>query len=309
MTGINFAEINRAALAQAETLLQVWLPGGKVEGREYSALNPTRNDQKPGSFKINLDNGVWSDFATSDQGSDLISLRAYLDGSSQGEAANKLAVMIGIDANGGNGHMSRPRPISTTKKETWKAVTPIPPDAGNAGPHYKLGLPKRVWTYRNAGGMPVMFICRWDTSDGKEFRPLCFGEDSSGRREWRWAHLLDPRPLYNLDKLAAHPEKQIIITEGEKSCDSAEKLFPEHVVITSSGGSKAAAKTDWGLLRGRTVAIWPDHDKAGQDYAQAVAGLVWRAGAASVKVVPIPSYFPVGWDLADDIPKNGGLAC
>ena len=44
----------------------------------YVALNPTRNDRRPGSFKINIRTGRWCDFATGDRGGDPVSLVAYL---------------------------------------------------------------------------------------------------------------------------------------------------------------------------------------------------------------------------------------
>ena len=55
------------------------------------ALNPLRDDSRPGSFKVNLCTGRWADFATGDKGGDAISLLAYLRGLSQGEAARLLA--------------------------------------------------------------------------------------------------------------------------------------------------------------------------------------------------------------------------
>jgi hypothetical protein len=54
-----------------------------------------RADRHLGSFKINLRTGRWADFATGDAGGDLISLRAYLDGIRQGEAARRIAREIG----------------------------------------------------------------------------------------------------------------------------------------------------------------------------------------------------------------------
>jgi len=59
------------------------------------ARNPRRNDRRPGSFKVNLRSGRWADFATGDAGGDLISLRAYLDGIRQGEAARRITREIG----------------------------------------------------------------------------------------------------------------------------------------------------------------------------------------------------------------------
>ena len=68
MAKIDFGQVKAAALAQSETLVPAWLPAGKREGPEWVARNPTRDDGKPGSFKINLLSGLWGDFATGDKG-------------------------------------------------------------------------------------------------------------------------------------------------------------------------------------------------------------------------------------------------
>ncbi len=94
---IDFAEINRAALAAFPAVLARILPGGKSVGAEIVALNPRRADRHLGSFKVNRYNGRWADFATGDKGGDPISLVAYLAGVSQGDAARLLAQMLGID--------------------------------------------------------------------------------------------------------------------------------------------------------------------------------------------------------------------
>ena len=100
---IDFAEINRAALAAFPAVLARILPGGKRVGAEIVALNPRRADRRLGSFKVNRYYGKWADFATGDKGGDPISLVAYLADVSQGEAARLLARMLGIEA-GGPGH-------------------------------------------------------------------------------------------------------------------------------------------------------------------------------------------------------------
>jgi hypothetical protein len=94
---IDFAGINRDALGRADAIVMRWLPDGRREGREWVARNPTRKDTKPGSFKVNLSTGMWSEFATGDRGGDLISLAAYLFHLGQAEAARKVADMIGVD--------------------------------------------------------------------------------------------------------------------------------------------------------------------------------------------------------------------
>ncbi len=97
MTGsVDFARVNAAALPALPALLDRWLPEGRWQGREYVVRNPRRQDRRPGSFKINLATGRWSDFATGDKGGDPISLAAYLFGLTQPEAARRLAEMLRV---------------------------------------------------------------------------------------------------------------------------------------------------------------------------------------------------------------------
>jgi len=93
---IAFRRIAGAALDHADTITRRWLPAGRREGAEWVSLNPTRNDRRAGSFKVNLETGAWSDFATGDSGGDLISLAAYLFRIRQSEAALRVADMLGI---------------------------------------------------------------------------------------------------------------------------------------------------------------------------------------------------------------------
>jgi hypothetical protein len=100
---LDFDSINRMALAAFPAVLARILPRGKIIGREYVALNPTRADHRPGSFKIRLSGsraGSWADFATGERGGDSVSLVAYLENVSQGEAARLLARMLGLETGG-----------------------------------------------------------------------------------------------------------------------------------------------------------------------------------------------------------------
>jgi len=95
---IAFTAIAESARFQSHSILQRWLPDGKRQGAEWIVRNPKRNDQHPGSFRINLGTGRWSDFATGDSGGDMISLAAYLFDLSQAQAALRLAEMLGVKA-------------------------------------------------------------------------------------------------------------------------------------------------------------------------------------------------------------------
>jgi len=94
---IEFKRIADAALGHVDSIVQRWLPNGKREGQEWVAINPTRSDQRKGSFKVNLKSGRWSDFATGQRGGDLISLAAYLHRLNQTDAAVRVAAMLGVD--------------------------------------------------------------------------------------------------------------------------------------------------------------------------------------------------------------------
>jgi hypothetical protein len=94
---IAFRCIADAALARADAIVRRWLPDGRREGAEMVCRNPTRDDRRCGSFKVNLATGKWSDFATGHRGGDLVSLGAYLFKLSQANAALKVADMIGVE--------------------------------------------------------------------------------------------------------------------------------------------------------------------------------------------------------------------
>jgi hypothetical protein len=92
----DFEHVGRNSLRYLPLLVLRWLPEGRREGHEWVARNPTRSDQRRGSFKVNLRSGKWADFATGDKGGDVISLAAYLHGLSQSAAANNIADMLGM---------------------------------------------------------------------------------------------------------------------------------------------------------------------------------------------------------------------
>ena len=93
---LDFNSIAQAALRAAPAILVRWLPDGTISGQEYTARNPLRADEHPGSFRVTLITGKWADFATGDKGGDLIALGAYLFSISQIEAARRLAGMLGV---------------------------------------------------------------------------------------------------------------------------------------------------------------------------------------------------------------------
>jgi uncharacterized protein (DUF927 family) len=303
-----------AALAAADRVLARWLPGGKREGLEYVARNPTRADERAGSFSINIRTGQWSDFATGDAGGDFVALVAYLDRCGQGEAETKLSEFLGLHTKNAvttvtpvtpNKNNRKNRVVADSKSVTAAgntAVTPVTACPDNAPPpsfkHRKHGEPAQTWMYRAADGAPLFYVVRFDTPDGKEILPRSF----DGKR-WRWRGVPAPRPLYNLDQLAARPDAPVLICEGEKAAAAAALLFPDCVTSTTPNGAKAAGKADLSPLKGRDVLIWPDNDAEGKDYSERVSKLAHEAGAAGVKILRLDKLpgapLPPKGDAAD----------
>ncbi len=186
-------------------------------------------------------------------------------------------------------------------------MVPVPDEAPTPpGTHPQRGKPSAEWRYLDVGSKLCAIVARFEGDDGdKVVLPLTFWRnDSTGRTRWRWAAISENRSLYRLDQLAQHNEAVVLVTEGEKATDAAQKLLPDFVVTTSSGGSKAAGKTDWSPLVGRHVVIWPDADKAGSAYAADVMRLAFNAGAESVAIVEPPEQVNHGWDAADALAEN-----
>ena len=280
---MTFDTVNASALAVFPRLLQVWLPQGQVRGHEYVVGNV---QGEPGdSLSINVQTGVWSDFASDEGGSDPVSLYAAVFGLEQGEACRRLGGELGLSAPG-----TAPVP-APAKEDNWQPVLPAPAPPPSSFVHRNLGNPSATWTYRSADGDPLFLVCRFETPKGKVILPYTYGT-LNGAKGWHWKHPKPPRPLYGLERLAQKPDAPVLIVEGEKTVDAAGRApFADHVAVTWPGGSNAVNKADWTPLKGRRVVIWPDADDAGKKAARAVAQAVLAAGADQVrKVEPPPEH-------------------
>jgi hypothetical protein len=202
-------------------------------------------------------------------------------------------------------------------EDKWTPILPVPETA----PELTRDMLKRFappdfsvttgWRYRDAKGRLLGCVARFDKpANGspaeKQVKPFTFCQGPNGRMEWRSKAFLVPRPLFGLDRLAERPDAPVLVVEGEKAANAGGRRFKDYVVITSSGGSMAARKTDWSPIADRRVFIWPDADEPGKRYAENVAEIARQVGAASVHVVKLPSGLPAGWDLADELPASIG---
>lgn len=154
-----------------------------------------------------------------------------------------------------------------------------------------------IYDYRDASGAPLFQVIRGPHKKFSQRRP---GPD--GGFVWNLDGV--ETVLYRLPALvAADPEEWVFIAEGEKDAD---RLAAASLIATTNpgGAGKWAARYSQ-CLRGRSVVILPDNDKAGEKHAEAVARSL--AGvAAHVKIVRLPNL-PAKGDVSDWLDVIGDL--
>lgn len=169
------------------------------------------------------------------------------------------------------------------------------------------------YSYQNEKGELLFYTVRLIDKNGKKsVLPLSYGigKDKNEAPYWAFkAYQADQRSLYNLQLLEQNPSAKVVIVEGEKTADAANRLLVKHgmICVTWLGGSSATAKTDWSVLSGREVIIWPDNDQPGFKAASHICSELRKTGVKSLKVVNeqvLIKLFPPKWDLADPLPNG-----
>lgn len=107
----------------------------------------------------------------------------------------------------------------------------------------------------------VLIHRRQPTGESKKIFPLHFNGESLTYG------MPDGVFLYNADLLLRYDSLQVLVVEGEKAAEAAQQAFIEArepvIVTTWPLGTSNIQKGDWELLRGRSVTLWPDNDRAG----------------------------------------------
>jgi hypothetical protein len=304
---VDFAAVKAASLRSLNFIIPRLLPGGKHQGDEWIALNPTRNDKKAKSFSINMRTGVWSDFATGDKGGDMIDLVAYLTGKSNLDAARELAELLGIaggskaraqgsaDANDGTAEHTSDAAGPSDFRESPKTFLPrTPPDkdgkpafvvAGDEGPSAHSNELRRH-TYRQ-GGVPVRI--KMIKKDSKGALNAYRVTDAGGVTGWQYrkpdGFQQVPYFVEGSDPFAAKINHSIFWTEGEKDVETVARLGG--LAFTFGGTGDGLPEGCQQYVVGRAVVILADNDKAGREHAEKKAVLAW-SGATSVKIIHFP---------------------
>ncbi|HVJ34585.1 MAG TPA: CHC2 zinc finger domain-containing protein [Terriglobia bacterium] len=203
--------------------------------------------------------------------------------------------------------------------------------------------PSALYPYRRADGSLIGYVLRIDlpardgpgSADAPRRRKITpairyallpptaaqAGREAAPAAAWCHWSFDKPRPLYRLPDLAAQPRHQVLVVEGEKAAEAAQRLVgPLPIVVTTwPGGAKAMHHADWSPLAGRIVLLWGDADAAGEGamlgqeardgkQAAGVAQLCHAAGARQIRYLPWDRSRPRGWDAADAESEGWGTA-
>lgn len=269
----DFSSLKAQLLASARRYVPEWLPGGKACGNEWRVGSLTGEPGK--SLSINMDTGVWKDFATEETGGDLIDL--YM-------AIHDVDAVTAYKLLNGDSLERAPRPMApripaTPPPPARKVITPVPESVNlHECVHPVFGRPSRTWQYQDEEGLLLGYVARYDREDGKEIVPWTYTPDGWGMGQWP-----EPRPLYGLQHLASRPDDWVLLVEGEKSTDAAVQFAGRaYVVVTWPGGGQAWKKADFTPLYGRKVLLWPDADLSRPGNAK----IAEKLGIAETDVMP-----------------------
>lgn len=135
----------------------------------------------------------------------------------------------------------------------------------------------------------------------KSIRPIHQADDG----QWYVGKGDKPWPLYGTHNLdIGHDDAIIVIVEGEKAVDAINDAKCRFYAVTSQGGHQSGKSADWSTLpAGLPILIWPDADKAGQIYADAVIegiGGVNLWPDQGIRIVGTDGW-PDKWDAADEL--------
>jgi putative DNA primase/helicase len=305
---INFKAVSAAARSALDKIVPQLLPGGRRDGNEWVVRNPTRADSKPGSFKVNLQTGVWADFATADTGGDIIDLLAYIKGNSKVEAARELREMLNVKSDRGSSQTGNATSAKATMRPDQARLAPkaFPPRttpdkdnkplfivAGDDGPSV-LYNEKRRHVYRQ-GGIPIRIKIMTKYGDALNVYRVA---GAAGETGWQYKkpehfsavpYFIEPNPF------AAPTDQPIYWPEGEKDVDTLARLGLAAFTFGGTGDGLPSGCEDY--VRDRHVVILADNDEPGRKHAESKAALA-LAAASSVKVIHFPEL-PEKGDVTD----------
>lgn len=291
---MTISELHQRLALRTDEVVPALFPNAKRDGQEWKLGSISG---EPGhSLGIERDGpnaGLWHDRANGDKGN-LFGLIKAAQSCDTKRAADWACDFLSIPRNG------FVKPLFSPMTKGFKRQDES---------EWRTGVAS--WAYTDASGKVVGHVVRFQNPTDpskKDFLPLRLteGADPTDSASWKWRGWKSPEkaPIYGLHLIAAALSKptppSILIVEGEKTCDAARKLFPDHLVLTWQGGSKRVSATNWSPIPPNTpLVIWPDHDAPGRQ-----AATYLKSRFPNARIVAIPDSFPDAWDLADQIPEG-----
>ena len=235
----------------------------------------------------------------------------------------------------GAGGRAKDRAKSDSGPTGWPvALPPEEPDLGRGGlmvwfrrSGFVRHRPDMWHEYRDTEGRLVALTARTQKvgGAGKVVLPITWRSNpDTGKGCWTCRGHGDARtPIYGRQRLGrfAGTDAAILLVDGEKTCDAADRLLGrDWAALSVMGGCGSAHRADWsdvaGLIRRRgrrtVLAVWPDADRPkrmnGGNPALEAADRMLTAldgacgdlgGLADCRVVPPPADLPHGWGLDD----------
>ena len=265
--------LKKALLCRLPIALAYLFPKGQIRGKQFVIGDLEGNKGKSLIVELEGDKtGMWKDFATG-EGGDIFHLWASAHNldikHNFSQVMKDIAHWLGEPAN------------HRTPSHSQQFCT------------NDLGHHTARWDYKNGDGRLIACVYRYDTASGKEYRPW----DVKAQK----TRAPNVRPLYNQPEMK--DADTIVLVEGEKCADA---LMAEGLIATTAmfGSNAPIDKTDWSPLIGKNVVVWPDHDEAGQRYANAVIEKLKTLAVKGIRKVTIPKGKPNKWDAADAIVEN-----
>jgi putative DNA primase/helicase len=251
---MDFKEVNSLLLERSQEFCEEFLPGGQQEGAHWVCGSVEGEEGR--SCKINLQTGVWADFAKIEEhkGGDLISLCAAVHDCSQAEAKRMCKEWL-------NGKVwDRPKPTQPENRADASSREPIASEIEHA--HTSIGLssaaPVRAslsegddplwwrwfksdvsWDYTDAKGNVLFQVKRWNARP-EEGRSKVIRPWNPETRKYEYPEP-GKRPLLSLPTLLKH-DGPVVIVGGEKCADAVNEVG--WFATTCAGGEGAISKTD-----------------------------------------------------------------
>jgi len=291
---------------------------------------------KVGSLNMSLQGdkvGLWQRFSASGSKGDIFSFVEEARSCSKFEALEIVASHAGVIATvKDNNGFSNTQAIANNKnathdnvnrvnknKDEWIAKSIVTESDAAFKQNKDLFFIKKnggkithTHEYRNKDNQLLGYAVRVEeiASGKKQVLPVAYcHNEAKNKSRWKLKGFSDNgcKPIYRAEKLAQQPNKPVLIVEGEKTADAAQRLLPNHTVISWMGGAQGVNNVNWSILKDKMVTIWPDNDNPGKEAAHSISSQIDQHNGFSGLVSTIDTSslnLPEKWDLADKLPKH-----